>query len=69
MAKALLLLSGGFDSAVSYYIMEDKLDITAVHFDSSKLTGDSALNKVKILQEKLKIKKLKIGRASCRERV
>ena len=56
--RALLLLSGGFDSAIAYKLMEDKLDITAIHFDSSRLTGDSALQKVKILKKKFKIKKL-----------
>ncbi len=56
--KALLLLSGGFDSAVACYLMKDNLDIIAIHFDSSKLTGDSALKKVKILIRKLNIKKL-----------
>ena len=48
--KALLLLSGGFDSAVAYNLLKDNLDIIAIHFDSSKLTGDDALKKVKILQ-------------------
>ena len=58
MKKALLLLSGGFDSAVACYQMRNDLYITAIHFDSSKLTGDSALEKVKILIKKLNIKKL-----------
>ena len=58
MKKALLLLSGGFDSAVACYLMQDNLDIIAIHFDSSRLTGDSALQKVKILQKELNIKKL-----------
>ena len=58
MRKVLLLLSGGFDSAVSYALMRNDLDIITVHFDSSSLTGDSALKKVNNLKNILSINKL-----------
>ncbi len=57
--KALLLLSGGFDSPVAGHLMQKQgLDILAIHFSSKFITDDESVKKVKLLSEKLSFKKL-----------
>ena len=57
--KALLLLSGGFDSAVAAHLMQQKgLQLTALHFYNKHLSDINTIEKCKILCQKLKIKKL-----------
>jgi len=58
MKKAILLLSGGFDSVVAGYLMKEKLDIIAVHFHQVPLTDEKELDKVKELVKKLGVKKV-----------
>ena len=46
MDKALLLLSGGFDSPVAGYMMKNKgLSIDAVHFTSGEFSNEKELQK------------------------
>jgi len=56
--KAVALLSGGFDSPVAIYLLQDKLEIIAVHFHQMPLTDEKEIDKVKNLAKHLKIKKL-----------
>ena len=58
MKKAIALLSGGIDSPVAIAIMQEKLDIIAVHFHQLPLTDEQEIEKVKNLQKKLGVKKL-----------
>ncbi len=52
--KALLLLSGGIDSPVAGYLtMKKGVVLEAIHFASPPYTSQQALNKVKVLAEKL----------------
>lgn len=56
--KALLLLSGGYDSAVAGYIIQKKgLEIIAVHFSYEPLTDNSPELKSRKISEMLKFKK------------
>ncbi|HLC80335.1 MAG TPA: 7-cyano-7-deazaguanine synthase [Candidatus Nanoarchaeia archaeon] len=56
---ALLLLSGGFDSAVAAHLMQQKgLQLIALHFYNKHLSDINTIDKCKILCKKLKIKKL-----------
>ncbi len=57
--KGLLLLSGGFDSGVAGKIMLDqKMDVDAIHFSLEPFTDDSPEKKSINLCKKLGIKKL-----------
>jgi tRNA uracil 4-sulfurtransferase len=58
MEKAIALLSGGIDSPVAIHLMQNRLDIIAVHFHQLPLTGEEEIDKVKELVEKLKLKKV-----------
>ena len=58
MKKALALLSGGIDSPIAIAIMQEKLNIIAVHFHQLPLTDEQEIEKVKSLQKKLAVKKL-----------
>ncbi len=56
---ALLLLSGGFDSAVAAHLMHQKgLQLTALHFYNKHLSDINTIEKCRVLCKKLKIKKL-----------
>jgi len=58
MQKAIALLSGGIDSPVAIHLMQDKLDIIAVHFHQLPLTDKKEVEKVKELVKKLGVKKV-----------
>lgn len=58
MQKAIALLSGGIDSPVAIHLLQDKLDIIAIHFHQQPLTDEKEIEKVKDLVKVLKIKKL-----------
>ena len=58
--KGLLLLSAGIDSPVAGYLMKQKMDIIAIHFDNQPLINKLTIDKVKKLVKKLGIKKLHI---------
>ena len=49
MEKALLLASGGIDSPVAGYLMKDKLEIIAIHFDNRPVIDYKPLEKTKRL--------------------
>lgn len=56
--KAIALLSGGIDSPVAIAMMQDKLDIIAVHFHQVPLSDEKEVDKVKDLAKILGVKKL-----------
>jgi thiamine biosynthesis protein ThiI len=58
MQKAIALLSGGIDSPVAIHLMQDKLEIIAVHFHQLPLTDKKEVDKVKELVKKLGVKKV-----------
>ncbi len=59
MTKALLLLSGGFDSAVAGYLMKKRgLDIVAVHFSNEPFTDNAPEIKARKLAEHLGFNKI-----------
>jgi len=58
MTKAIALLSGGIDSPVCIHLLQDKLDIIAVHFHQVPLTDQKEIEKVKDLVKKLGVKKV-----------
>jgi tRNA uracil 4-sulfurtransferase len=58
MEKGVALLSGGIDSPVAIHLMQDRLDIIAVHFHQLPLTDEKEIDKVKELVGMLKLKKL-----------
>ncbi len=58
MEKAIALLSGGIDSPVSIHLMQNRLEIIAIHFHQLPLTGEEEIEKVKDLAKILKLKKL-----------
>ena len=58
MQKAVALLSGGIDSPVAIHLMQDRLDIIAVHFHQEPLTDKKEVEKVKELVKILKLKKV-----------
>ena len=60
MEKAVALLSGGIDSPVSIHLMQNRLEVIAVHFHQLPLTGEEEIEKVKDLAKVLKLKKLYI---------
>ncbi len=60
MQKAIALLSGGFDSPIAIHVLQNKLDIVAIHFHQMPLTNEKEIEKVKKLADHLKIKTLYI---------
>jgi tRNA uracil 4-sulfurtransferase len=58
MERGVALLSGGIDSPVAIHLMQERLDIIAVHFHQMPLTGPEELEKVKDLIKKLGLNKL-----------
>jgi len=58
MEKGIALLSGGIDSPVAIHMMEDRLEIVAVHFHQIPLTDEKELEKVKELAKILHLKKV-----------
>ena len=58
MEKAVALLSGGIDSPVAISMMQDKVDIIAVHFHSLPLTDEKEVDKVKDLVKRLGVRKV-----------
>jgi len=54
--KALALLSGGFDSAVAIKLMQDKLEIIALHFSLEPFTDNTPEKKSLELAKKLNLK-------------
>lgn len=55
--KALLLLSGGFDSAVAGYLMKEKgVEVTALHFSLEPFTNNTPELKSKEIAEKFGFK-------------
>ena len=58
MDKAIALLSGGIDSPVAIKIMQDKVEVIAVHFHQKPLTDEKEIEKVKELAKTLNLKKI-----------
>ncbi|MBI2662763.1 hypothetical protein HYX11_04875 [Candidatus Woesearchaeota archaeon] len=58
MERGIALLSGGIDSPVAIHLMQNRLDITAVHFHQLPLVDESEIEKVKQLAKLLHLKKL-----------
>ena len=56
--KALLLLSGGFDSPVAGKLLENKFQLSAIHFSQTPFTDNSAEEKAKKICKLLGIPKL-----------
>jgi len=56
--KAIALLSGGIDSPVAIHLMQNKLEVIAVHFNQVSLNDEKELEKVKELVKKLGVKKV-----------
>ncbi|HLC85926.1 MAG TPA: 7-cyano-7-deazaguanine synthase [Candidatus Nanoarchaeia archaeon] len=58
MSRALLLLSGGFDSAVAGFIMQQKgLEVIALHLSNEPFTDNGPEIKARALAEHLNLKK------------
>ncbi|MEM4662849.1 MAG: 7-cyano-7-deazaguanine synthase [Candidatus Diapherotrites archaeon] len=58
--KALLLLSGGIDSPVAGYLVKGSVKLKALHFSSSKITGNESIKKCKAICKILGIDELLI---------
>ena len=58
MDKAIALLSGGIDSPVAIQLMQNRLEIVAVHFHQKPLSSEVEIDKVKKLCSILKVKKI-----------
>lgn len=58
MEKGIALLSGGIDSPVAISMMQDRMDIIAVHFHQLPLTDKKEVDKVRDLAKELKVKKV-----------
>jgi len=58
MERGIALLSGGIDSPVAIHLMQNRLEITAVHFHQMPLTDEKENEKVKELVKLLGIEKL-----------
>lgn len=56
--KALLLISGGFDSPVAGKLLQNKFDLIAIHFSQMPFTSNAAEEKSKKICKLLEIKKL-----------
>ncbi|MBI2145852.1 7-cyano-7-deazaguanine synthase [Candidatus Woesearchaeota archaeon] len=57
MEKGVALLSGGIDSPVAIHLLQNRLEIIAVHFHQQPLTGPEELDKVKKLVKVLGVQK------------
>ena len=58
MQRGIALLSGGIDSPVAIYLMKDRLEIIAAHFHQLPLTDEKEVEKVKVLANRLGLKKI-----------
>lgn len=58
MERGIALLSGGIDSPVAIHLMQNRLEIIAVHFHQRPLTDEKEVEKVKELVKVLELKKL-----------
>jgi thiamine biosynthesis protein ThiI len=58
MEKGIALLSGGIDSPVAIHLLQNRLEIIAVHFHQLPLTNEKEVEKVKELGKILGLKKL-----------
>ena len=58
MERGIALLSGGIDSPVAIHLMQNRLDIIAVHFHQIPLADEKEIEKVKELVKVLKVRKL-----------
>jgi len=56
MERGIALLSGGIDSPVAIHLMQERLEIIAVHFHQLPLVDEKEIEKVKELAKLLKIK-------------
>ncbi len=56
MERGIALLSGGIDSPVAIHLMQERLEIIAVHFHQLPLVDEKEIEKVKQLAKLLKIK-------------
>ena len=54
MERGIALLSGGIDSPVAIYLLQDRLEIIAAHFHQKPLTDEKEIEKVKNLILNLK---------------
>ena len=61
--KAVSLISGGFDSAVSSYIAKEKFDVVGLHFSLEPITDNQAEKKSSEIAKKLGIEKLYVVKA------
>lgn len=58
MERGIALLSGGIDSPVAIHLMQNRLEIIAVHFHQLPLVDKSEIEKVKELTKLLQLTKL-----------
>ncbi len=58
MERGVALLSGGIDSPVAIHLMQERLEIIAVHFHQIPLTDQKEVDKVKELAKVLELKKI-----------
>ncbi len=58
MEKGVALLSGGIDSPVAIHLMQNRLEIIAVHFHQQPLTDEKELDKVRELVKVLEVRKV-----------
>lgn len=61
--KAVSLISGGFDSAVSSYILREKFDVIGLHFSLEPITDNQTEKKSLEIAKKINIKKLYVVKA------
>ncbi len=57
--RGLVLLSGGFDSAVAaHLVQQQRADLVGVHFSQEKFVGKQSIEKARRIAKHLKLKKL-----------